>query len=158
MDSQQHEFHFEEYKQLRTEVAGLLNRIEQLFRYSLVVAATVSAWLIANSMGMSSASSHCIKLPPALVILGWAISPVFIACAGYMADTTNKRIRHVGLYLTQLEKRLAENGVGWEQFLCPEKNILTESTERVWWLLFSLSLAAAVIGVITTLTSKLACS
>ena len=43
MDEDARAFHLEEYRQLRAEVIGLLSRIEALFRYSLVVFASVFA-------------------------------------------------------------------------------------------------------------------
>lgn len=94
------EFYQEEYKQLRSEVIGLLGRIELLFRYSMVVGASVFAWLVSNSMGVTGTSvAICLKLPTMLLWFGWLNPPAFVLCAGLMASTTNTRITEIGGYL-----------------------------------------------------------
>jgi hypothetical protein len=100
-DDKDREFHQEEYKQLRSEVIGLLGRIELLFRYSMVVAASVFAWLLSSSMGVLGPPpvSTYLKLPSSLLYFGWLIPPAFVLCAGLMASTTNKRVNEIGDYL-----------------------------------------------------------
>ena len=142
------EFHLEEYKQLRTEVTGLLARIELLFRYSMVVAATVFAWLVSNSMGVEGTLIKiCLKLPPHLLWFGWFIAPAFILCAGLMAYTTSKRVNEIGEYLRKLEEVLGRcPPLGWEAHLSGKPSILTPMTKRLWWLLFGLALVATVVA------------
>src|SRR6185369_1641845 len=117
MNTTEHNFHLEEYKQLRTEVTGLLSRIELLFRYSLLVSATVFAWLLSNSMGVTEELDSCIKLPKVFLAFGWLIPPAFVLCAGLMAATTNTRVIETGEYLRRLEVALGYRALGWESHL-----------------------------------------
>lgn len=63
MEPLAHSFNLESYKQIRAEVAVLLTRIENLFRYSLVVMATVFAWLVTQAFGLTESGVTCLKLP-----------------------------------------------------------------------------------------------
>ena len=146
MDTTEHNFHLEEYKQLRTEVTGLLSRIELLFRYSLLVSATVFAWLLSNSMGLTQDLHSCIKLPKVLLAFGWLIPPAFVLCAGLMAATTNTRVTEIGEYLRKLEVALGNQALGWQLHLGGKKDILKPMTERVWWLLLGITGATAATG------------
>lgn len=150
-------FHLEEYKQLRTEVASLLGRIELLFRYALVVTATVSAWLIVNSVGVKVGTDVWVKPPTALLTMGWLISPAFIFCAGVMADNANTRIKQIGRYLATLENRYGEPELGWEKFLAAQESIITTNTKRVWWALFVLAVLATVVGLCTLYCRGVSC-
>ena len=158
MDEYTRGFHTEEYKQLRTEVTGLLARIELLFRYSIVVVATVFAWLLTNSMGLTEIQSTCIKLPKALLYFGWLIPPAFVICAGLMAKTTNNRVTQIGKYLRTLEDALGEPTLGWEKYLAYLESILTPTTQRIWWLLFTLSSAASITGLVAICRSVASCT
>lgn len=61
-------FHLEEYRQLRSEVVGLLTRVEMLFRAAIVVAATAFAWLVTKSLGVQpDHATTCLKLPRELL-------------------------------------------------------------------------------------------
>ncbi|MEG0323251.1 MAG: hypothetical protein RR619_04580 [Raoultibacter sp.] len=149
MTNSTHEFHTEEYKQLRTEVTGLLLRIETLFRYSLVIVATVSAWLLSHSMGSTSDHQLCVKIPNAMLVLGWLIPPAFIVCAGLMAAATNTRVNQIGIYLETLENHLGEETLGWQKFLGRQASIITLTTKRAWWALFIFSLLATATALLS---------
>lgn len=149
MDEDARAFHLEEYRQLRAEVIGLLSRIETLFRYSLVVFASVFAWLVVNSFSISEAMVVCVKLPKLVLTFGWLIPPAFVGCAGLMAKVARQRVDHFSTYLARLESSLGSRGLGWERFLSPEESILTKTTACLWWLLLGLSLVAAAIGLFT---------
>lgn len=157
MEESTRAFHTEEYKQLRTEVTGLLARIELLFRYSIVVVATVFAWLLTNSLGLIEIHSACIKLPRALLYFGWLIPPAFVVCAGLMAKTTNIRVIQIGAYLRILEDALGKPPLGWEKYLALQESILTPSTQKIWWLLFILSSAASTTGLVAICRSVASC-
>ena len=159
MEDHVREFHQEEYKQLRSEVIGLLGRIEQLFRYSMVVSASVFAWLVSNSMGVLNEKplAACLKLPPGLLWFGWLIPPAFVLCAGLMASTTSKRVNEIGEYLSKLEKSLGDSSLGWEKHLAEKPSVLTPMTRNLWWLLLALTLVATLIALFTVCSAAGPC-
>lgn len=157
MDEEARTFHLEEYRQLRAEVIGLLSRIETLFRYSLVVFASVFAWLVVNSFSVSEALVVCLKLPRLVLVFGWLIPPAFVACAGLMAKVARQRVDHFAIYLARLESSLGSRCLGWERFMSTKESILTNTTARLWWLLLGLSLVAASIGLFAVWAAACGC-
>lgn len=146
MEDSARTFHLEEYKQVRSEVTGLLARIELMFRYSLVVVAAIFAWLLTNSMSVSETLGTCVRLPKPLLYFGWLIPPMFVICAGLMAKILSIRVGQIGEYLTLLENCLGANELGWEKYLSTKESILTKITAKLWWLLLGLSTVAAGVG------------
>jgi hypothetical protein len=143
------EFHFEEYKQLREEVKSLLARIELLFRYSIIVSAVVYSWLALNTIGtVLIASKHhfCLKYPFALVVIGWLIPVVFVACMAVMAKAAGIRVTETGEYLAKLEQHLGESKLGWETHLKRKAGLITGTTSFVWLLLFLATALATTAG------------
>ena len=139
-------FHLEEYRQIRTEVIGLLTRIEALFRYSIVASVTVFAWLITTGLGATSASQACLKLPVGLLFIGWIIPPIFVLLCGLMAATTMIRVVQMGQYLRTLELELGKSLLGWQKFLGTKKHILVTFTAIVWFLLLFATGYASHVG------------
>lgn len=154
MQSHQLDFHLEEYQQIRTEVAALLARIEQLFRYSLIVAALIFSWLLTTSFGAVSGSEMCLKLPKNFILIGWSIPTIVILGFGLMALVTNIRVLQMGEYLDILETALGAQGLGWEKFLRLKSSILTASTIIVWVLMLVLTTVAAGIGISSTVNAQ----
>lgn len=154
-------FHMEEYKQLRSEVIGLLARIELLFRYSMIVAASTFAWLLSNSMAASvtanGAISACLKQPSLLLVFAWLIPPTFVFCAGMMARITRTRVGEISEYLQRLERVLGHCALGWEAHLASKRSILTPMTETLWWLLLALTVAGTTAALATVVTATGAC-
>lgn len=136
MTESQVTFHLEEYKQIRAEVIGLLGRVEQLFRYSIVVTASVTAWLLTTTLGASKANVACVKVPRDVAALGWYIAPAFVLIAGLMAGVTMRRIIQMGRYLRLLERCLGRRHLGWEQFIVSKPWLVTSATLFVWVVLF----------------------
>jgi hypothetical protein len=164
-------FHLEEYKQLRTEVTGLLARIELLFRYSMVVAATIFAWLVSNSLGVLASLQVCLKLPKELLWFAWLMPPIFVASAGFMAWVTHQRVGNIGDYLKELEIALGQHEYGWESFLNGRPAVngrqamharvvgspLTNATARLWWIILGLTLMASGIALCAVFSAAGAC-
>lgn len=146
MDETQHAFHLEEYKQIRAEVGVLLARVENLFRYSLIVAATIYAWLIVQSVGLTHEGKVCLKLPVALLRPGWLIPPVFVVLAGALAFAAYWRINQMGGYLTQIENQIGVASLGWEKYLKRKKPVVTGMTVVAWALLLGASLYGTAEG------------
>lgn len=158
MDATQNAFHLEEYKQLRAEVMTLLTRIEQLFRYSMIIAASIYAWLLVNSLGLDGAvTKSCLKLPLTLMIFGWVIPPLFIAGAGRMAYITNIRVAQMGKYLRTLEDALGVSSLGWEKAGTELAAILVPATRNAWWTIFVVALLMSIVGCFIGATTSVAC-
>lgn len=130
------EFHIEEYRQIRAEVIGQLVRIEQLFRYSIVVSATVTAWLLTSTLGSVSADASCLKVPRAFAEFGWWIAPAFVLVAGLMAAVLMTSVMRMGTYLCDLENTFGLPSLGWEKFNKKKNWIITTATGVVWVMLF----------------------
>ena len=154
----QRTFHSEEYKQIRAEVIGLLTRIESLFRYSIIVVASVSAWLVSNSIGIAGVPAEaCLKLPRVLITLGWLISPTFVVGAGLMAVVTYKRVNAMGEYLKKLEQSLGHRELGWEDHLEHQKTELEPMTEYLWYGVLAVAIVAAVVAIAVSYSTCIAC-
>lgn len=152
------DFHLEEYRQLRGEVVGLLGRIELLFRAAMIVAATAFAWLVLNSLGVKEPKAmSCLKLPRELLVFAWLIPPTFVLCTGVMALVAHRRVGEVGVYLRMLEQALGHASLGWEAYLSQKRSILTSTTQGLWSLLFILTIAATLVGLITLEQAVHAC-
>jgi hypothetical protein len=150
-------FHLEEYKQIRSEVAALMTRVENLFRYSLIVAATIYAWLIVQSVGLAPNGAACLKLPVALLRPGWLIPPVFVVLAAILAFAAYWRVRQMGIYLQSIEDALGIDALGWEKYLKSKKPVVTGTTIIVWLLLLAASSYATWQGVRVMEGAPLAC-
>jgi hypothetical protein len=140
-------FHLEEYKQIRSEVVGLLTRIESLFRYSIIASVAVFAWLLSSGMGAASATEACLKLPVSLLWVGWLIPPLFIVLCGAMAGTTMVRVVEMGSYLHRLERFLGKRWLGWQHSLYRTRSYLTPFTAIVWLMLLVAASGASYLGI-----------
>jgi hypothetical protein len=134
MNGDQREFHLEEFKQLRAEVGNLVARIENLGKYSVVVAAGVFTWLATQSLGVLQSGGLCTKLPVtgSLVGYAWYIPLASTVFAGAMALVAFFRIVDMGTYLRRLETALGHGELGWESLLKSKPWIITISTSITW--------------------------
>ena len=158
METTQLAFHTEEYKQIRTEVGVLLVRVENLFKYSLIVTATIYAWLITQSVGLTKSNDICLKLPVELLRPGWLIPPVFVVLSGLLAFAAYWRVNQMGTYLKTLEGVMGEGQFGWEKFLKPKRPVVTGTTVFVWIILFVAAGYGAMQGLAVTKDKSPACT
>jgi len=158
MERKEDEFHLEEYKQIRSEVAGLLTRIEQLFRYSILVTATVFAWLLSTTLGAKSLTEACLKVPQVFAKFAMLIPPSFILIAGVMALIAVLRVSQMGRYLRVLERLLGRRQIGWEGFMFLKPKTLTYSTAAIWFVLFSLACTASLYGYVAIDNARDVCT
>jgi hypothetical protein len=154
METTARDFHSEEYKQIRAEVVGVLGKIDQYFRYAVVVPTGVYSWLLSSAIGVhtiagSSAilTSPCLRLPLILVWIGWLIPPVFVFFCGLMTLAFSLRVIQMGNYLLQLENALGRPDLGWEKFNAPLMPRLTWVHKGAWLALFILCTAVSTIGI-----------
>ena len=128
MDAQRHAFSLETYRQVRTEVGVLLVRIESLFRYSLIVVATVFAWLVVQSFGLTDLDETCLKLPKVVLYPAWAIPPAFVLLSSLLILVTHIRVMQMGTFLAECEALLGFASLSWESFSRPKWPIFSAST------------------------------
>lgn len=157
--AEQRTFHEEEYRQLRQEILSLLDRIQNLFRYSLIVSATVYAWLTATAFGLAGvgADRACLKIPRAILLVGWWIPPAFVVLAALLAASSFWRVYVMGTYLQRIERTLGCERLGWESFNRSTRPVMTRSAIVVWTLLLIATLIATVVAVWITVHAMTAC-
>lgn len=155
----QREFHQEEYRQLRQEIISLLGRVENLFRYSMIVSATVYAWLAATAFGLagSGAGAACLKLPRQILLWGWWIPPAFVVLAALLAGSSYWRVFVMGAYLQRIERTLGTGVLGWESFNRGTKPVMTTAAIVAWGLLLGATIGATAVGTCVTSHAQIAC-
>ena len=158
MNKDEQAFHLKEFELLRKEVSDLLLRTESLFRYSIIVSATVYAWLLTNSIGVTQSAQSCLKMSAVFLKYAWWIPPIFVFVAGLMAFITYLRINQMGGYLKKVESALGNAQLGWESFLAPKPPMVTLTTLIVWIALFAGTFYATNEGLDRVAFSKVICA
>lgn len=148
------EFGLECYKQVRAEVAVLLGRIENLFRYSLLVSAGVYSWLLTQAFGTMMVKAPdgtelvdiCFKLPDEALRIAWLIPTAFILLSGAITIATHIRILEMAVFLRMCECALGDTKLSWEVYLQPKPPLFSVSSSIAWVLMLLASICAAWIG------------
>jgi hypothetical protein len=130
MDTLQRNFHIEEYKQLKGEVATLLQSGQTLMRYAIVVSATVFAWLSVQGLGYNEAL--CLKLPGQILRWAWCIPAAFSVLGAIGAGVGSIRLWQMGAYLRTLETALGAPRLGWEFILKDKWSLFTGLGMSFW--------------------------
>ena len=141
-------FALESYREIRAEVSVLLTRIENLFRYAMLVSATVFAWVLTQAFGTTSTdpSTPCLKLPAEVLKLAWWIPLSFVVVSGLVVLVTHIRVLQMGQFLRRCEKTLGDPRLSWELFLAPKPPIFTVGTVAAWGLMLWATYHAATVG------------
>ena len=148
MQEEHRTFAVESYKQIRTEVSVLLARIENLFRYAMLVSATVFAWVLTQAFGTTSnnPASPCLKLPAQALELAWWIPFAFVILSGIVVLVTHIRVLQMGQFLKLCEEALGDSTLSWEKFLSPKFPIFTIGTIVAWAFMLWATRHAAITG------------
>ncbi len=146
-------FHLEEYKQVRAEVAGLLAKIDQFFRFAVLVPTAVYSWLLVNAVGVHNVTIEsktiatlCLKFSLPIQWIAWMIPPVFVFFCGLMSLAFAVRVSQFGIYLERLENGLGDNRLGWEKFNRPLAPRLKWVHAMVWLALFLTCIGSTCAG------------
>lgn len=141
-------FAVESYKQIRSDVSILLARIENLFRYALLVSATVFAWVPTQAFGTTSATppDSCLRLPKQALELAWWIPLAFVVLSGVIVLITHIRGLQMGQFLKRCELALGDSALGWEVFLEPKLPIFTVGSVLAWAIMLWATYYAATVG------------
>jgi hypothetical protein len=141
-------FALESYKQIRTEVSVLLARIENLFRYAMLVSATVFAWVLTQAFGTTAAdpAKSCLKLPAEVLKLAWWIPLSFVIVSGLIVLVTHIRVLQMGQFLRRCEETLGDPRLSWELFFAPKFPIFTLGTTAAWALMLWATYHAGTVG------------
>jgi hypothetical protein len=127
----------EEFRQLKSEIAALMVRIETLARYSLLVPATIFSWLATKGVGTTPQGDWCLKLPKPLYLSAWGIPLVFALLSAIAAGAAMIRGLQMGAYIKRLEQQLGAKGFGWESTLERKGWLLTPAAVAFWAVLFA---------------------
>ena len=146
-------FHLEEYKQVRAEVVGLLAKIDQFFRFSVLVPTAVYSWLLVNAVGVHNVTIEsktiatlCLKVSLPIQWIAWMIPPVFVLFCGLMSIAFAVRVSQFGTYLERLENGLGDSRLGWEKFNGPLAPRLKWVHTIVWLALFATCIGSTFAG------------
>jgi len=141
-------FALESYKQIRTEVSVLLARIENLFRYAMLVSATVFAWVLTQAFGTNASDpqKYCLKLPVEALKLAWWIPLGFVVISGLVVLVTHIRVVQMGNFLELCEKTLGDPTLSWELYLGPKFPIFAVGTVLAWAFMLWATYHAATVG------------
>lgn len=146
MEANEHAFGVESYKQIRAEVAVLLSRIENLFRYSLLATSTVFAWLLTQAFGVTNKAEICLKLPTQALTVAWWIPSAFIVLSGVITLATHIRVVQMSGFLKKCESTLGDPNLSWESYLEPKAPLFTVTTTIAWVLMLIAAIYAAHVG------------
>jgi hypothetical protein len=149
------EFHLEEYKQIRAEAVGVMEKVDQYFKYTVLVPTAIYSWLLTSAMGVhnsavggTAAASACLKLPQVLIWIAWLIPPVFVLACGLISLAYSTRIIYMGQYLLQLETALGAPILGWERFNNSLQRRLTWARKATWFTVLLVCAASSTVGII----------
>ena len=169
MQPNQEAFHTEEYKQIRSEVVGLVEKIDRYYQFIVIVPTAAYSWLIATSMGTyGMPGTRCLRIPLELVVLAWLIPPTFILGCGLILRALAARIVYMGTYLLTLESLLrasklpVENPVeaptlGWEKFNLEVPSKLTRVRKAIWTAVFAVCTAISIAGIVSSISISTYC-
>lgn len=146
MNEAQHSFGVESYKQIRSEVAVLLARIENLFRSSLIASSAVFAWVLTQAFSVSTEATLCIKLPKQALLIAWWIPPAVVALSGLITFATHIRVQQMSGFLSQCEATLGVAELSWEAYLRPKPPLFAGITLCAWLVMLISSVYAMCIG------------
>ena len=129
------EFHLEEYRLLKSEVAEVKRQAENMFKYSVVIAASIVAWLSTNKVDVGYST------------FAWWVPTITTVGCGLLGFMYYMRVQTFGEYLRKLESRLGDNELGWEKILSTKKPIFKITYGSSWLVLlvFSLFVGSASI-------------
>ena len=98
------EFHLEEYKILKAEIAELFKQVGDHASLALSVGGALAAWLVANSAAVRGSP------------LVWFLPVLTSSVLGLLALSKFLRMMTKGRYLRKLEDALGSSEFGWEKF------------------------------------------
>lgn len=153
METRQVEFHTEEYKQIRNEAVGLVEKVDLYFRYAVIVPTAVYSWLVTSAIGThvvggANSATACLKMPAHLTWIAWAIPPVFVFFCGLVSLAFGIRLTQMGDYLLKLENTLGVSVLGWEKFNASFKRQLTWARRITWFVILIACIVSSIMGVI----------
>ena len=138
-------FHSTEYGQLRTEISGLMGRVETLGRFGLFIPAVVFSWLVSQGLGVTEAGA-CLKLPKQFLQFAWFIPLAYAVLSAAAAFALYWRGRQMAGYLRDVEAGLAAPGLGWETVLEPLPPMLNGTITAFWVILIIVTGVGAAFG------------
>ena len=157
------DFHLEEYRQVRSEVVGLLEKVEQYFRYAVLVPTAIYSWLLTSAIGTGAAAASvepapCLKLPVTLLWVAWLIPPFFVVFCGLIALAFSVRVSQMGTYLLKLEVALGTPMLGWEKFHKPLRAQLAWTRRVTMAMILLFCVAVSSVGLLEAMKITIYCA
>lgn len=160
-DTDEREFHLEEYRSLRAEIIAQGSKYDQLKLILLGACGAIYSWIFSNMLGNIS-STTCTKFDYMTMTVILMI-PVFVCMAmGFIAFAYWEFFEKAGTYLRILEDYLGKSCLGWEghafrrtaddsknrqpisQF--DPRNFLDQKRDRFWQLVLGSSLLLSILA------------
>jgi len=138
MDSNQHQFHLEEFKLLHKEIEESSKGCREIMQWTLLASAAMYGWLATHSPVDPSASLTAMVryIPFVLTFYG------SVATAAWML-----RVRTISIYLLKIEDVIGAPLLGYERHLRQRRPILT-TIGAVFWILLMIGNFIAPLYVI----------
>jgi hypothetical protein len=139
-DDKRREFHIEEFKALREEIASNMSRSVAMLQYVLLGSAAVYSFLVGFGEKDGSYLEHVPR--PGLYIL-W-LTPFILCVMGALNHWSSVRyIQSVGRYLLKIENGIGLPSLGWEKHFSLDfaKNRFKQfdAMNIFWWIVLALN-------------------
>lgn len=144
------EFHLEEFKQLKSEIAILLRRIETLIRLALFGGAAIYAWILTH-ISESSVSAVGIKSLEFLEVATF-LPPVLLFFSASLCALSYNHVNIMARYIVRLEVLLGYASYGWEQYWSGPPRVLTKALVAFFIILLVAELGVTIYLVISLKT------
>ena len=121
----------EEWKELRSEVLGLVAEARQTEKLAVGASGAVYAWLSTHPESVTNFG-----------VLPWYIPMLFAVLGSLRSWALGKQIGKIAEYLHKLESELGKNnsnGIGWEQYFSKERGHIYWSSVAFWAILLSVT-------------------
>jgi hypothetical protein len=110
-DGRQREFHIEEFKALRAEIAAGVSRSVAILQYVLLISAILYSFLI----GFNRAEIAATPIRQLAFFIVWSIPSACSILGAIVCYGAATYIRTIGGYLATLENRIGYSELGWER-------------------------------------------
>ncbi len=114
------EFHLEEYKILKAEIAELFKQVGDHASLALSVGGALAAWLVANRAAVNGSP------------VVWFLPALTSAVLGMLAFSKFQRMMTKGRYLRKLEDALGSSVFGWEKFSGTDASGIFWANFAIW--------------------------
>jgi len=133
-NGQKNDFHIEEYKALREEILQNDQSKNQIELLTFASCGLIYWFNISSRSNLSSLENLVLWfMPTFLIMVGYVWSRSYV-----------ERSKQIGKYINAIEHNMAENKLGWENFLQRERDlggsVVSRPKKVIWLIVFAISL------------------